>query len=74
MWRHRLRREMSPRTFRVVPGIRAAGAERHDQPTPVTPEQALADGADLLVIGRAVTLAADPAKAAAELLEGLDEA
>jgi orotidine-5'-phosphate decarboxylase len=67
-------REMSPRTLRVVPGIRAAGSERHDQPNPVTPDQALADGADLLVIGRAVTLADDPARAAVELLGGLDGA
>lgn len=61
-------REMSPRTLRVVPGIRAEGAERHDQPNAVTPQVALAEGADLLVIGRAVTLADDPASAAASLL------
>ena len=60
-------RELSPRTFRVVPGIRAAGAERHDQPLAVTPAEALDAGADLLVIGRAVTLADDPAAAAAAL-------
>lgn len=65
-------RELSPRTIRVVPGIRAPGADTHDQPNPVTPAQALADGADLLVIGRAVTLADDPAAAAAELFESLD--
>ncbi len=64
-------RELSPRTMRVVPGIRAAGAERHDQPNPVTPAEALAEGADLLVIGRAVTLADDPAAAAAALFENL---
>lgn len=60
-------RQMAPRTMRVVPGIRAAGAERHDQPKAVTPAIALAEGADLLVIGRAVTLADDPAAAAAAL-------
>jgi len=65
-------RELSPRTMRVVPGIRAAGAERHDQPMPVTPADALAEGADLLVIGRAVTLADDPAAAAAALLGDLE--
>ncbi len=65
-------RELSPRTLRVVPGIRAAGAERHDQPTPVTPAEALGEGADLLVIGRAVTQSDDPAAAAAELLGNLD--
>ncbi|MEM7341777.1 MAG: orotidine-5'-phosphate decarboxylase [Actinomycetota bacterium] len=60
-------RELSPRTLRVVPGIRAAGADVHDQPRAVTPAAALAEGADLLVIGRAVTLADDPAAAAASL-------
>ncbi len=66
-------RELSPRTLRVVPGIRAEGADRHDQPNAVTPELALAEGADLLVIGRSVTLADDPAAAAADLLGDLDE-
>lgn len=64
-------RELSPRTQRIVPGIRAAGAERHDQPLAVTPEAALDEGADLLVIGRAVTLADDPPAAAAALFAGL---
>ncbi len=66
-------RELSPRTLRVVPGIRAAGAERHDQPQAVTPAEALQQGADLLVIGRAVTLAADPAAAAAALFAGFSD-
>lgn len=64
-------RELSPRTQRVVPGIRAAGAERHDQPLAVTPAEALDAGADLLVIGRAVTLADDPPAAAAALFAGI---
>ncbi|MFV0257261.1 MAG: orotidine-5'-phosphate decarboxylase [Acidimicrobiales bacterium] len=64
-------RQMSPRTLRIVPGIRAAGAERHDQPRAVTPTEALAWGADVLVIGRAVTLAHDPAAAAAALFTDL---
>lgn len=64
-------RELAPRTMRVVPGIRAAGSEKHDQPKAVTPSEALNEGADLLVIGRAVTLAEDPAKAAAELFSDL---
>ncbi len=59
--------ELAPRTMRVVPGIRAEGAERHDQPKAVTPKEALDAGADLLVIGRALTLAENPAQAAEEL-------
>jgi orotidine-5'-phosphate decarboxylase len=65
-------RELSPRTMRVVPGIRAEGGEKHDQPLAVTPAEALSEGADLLVVGRAVTLADDPAAAAAELFGSLE--
>lgn len=64
-------REMAPRTLRVVPGIRAVGGDRHDQPKAVTPAEALNEGADLLVVGRAVTLADAPAMAAAELFADL---
>jgi orotidine-5'-phosphate decarboxylase len=44
----------------VVPGVRAAGAAAHDQARVVTPARALEDGADYLVVGRAVTEAVDP--------------
>jgi orotidine-5'-phosphate decarboxylase len=66
-------RELSPRTMRVTPGIRAAGGDSHDQPHPLTPAEALEEGADLLVVGRAVTLADDPAAAAAELFADLPD-
>jgi orotidine-5'-phosphate decarboxylase len=51
----------------VVPGIRLPGGAAHDQARVGTPAEALAAGADLLVIGRAVTAAADPEAAAAAL-------
>lgn len=63
--------ELAPRTLRVVPGIRAAGGDRHDQPKAATPAEALDAGADLLVVGRAVTLADDPAAAASALFTDL---
>ena len=44
----------------LVPGIRPAGAATHDQARIVTPESAAAEGARYLIIGRAVTEAADP--------------
>jgi orotidine-5'-phosphate decarboxylase len=49
----------------VVPGIRPAGSATHDQARVGTPGQAIVDGATWLVIGRAVTAAADPVGAAA---------
>jgi len=51
----------------VVPGIRLAGGAAHDQARVGTPAEAIAAGADLLVIGRAVTAADDPQAAAAAL-------
>lgn len=48
----------------LCPGIRPAGAGNDDQRRVMTPAEAIAAGADYLVIGRPVTLAADPAQAA----------
>jgi orotidine-5'-phosphate decarboxylase len=58
-------RELAPRLKRVVPGIRLPGGPRHDQARAATPQEAVANGADLLVIGRTVTAAEDPIAAAA---------
>jgi orotidine-5'-phosphate decarboxylase len=50
--------------FRLVtPGIRPAGGTTHDQARIVTPADALANGADHLVIGRSITHAPDPVAA-----------
>lgn len=64
-------RALVPRLVKVVPGIRPAGSDAHDQARAATPQQAIDGGADLLVIGRAVTQADDPAAAAQALAEGL---
>jgi len=58
-------RELAPRLKRVVPGIRLPGDAHHDQTRTASPQDAAANGADLLVVGRAVTAAADPLAAAA---------
>ena len=55
----------------VTPGVRLAGGELGDQKRVMTPERALAAGADLLVIGRPSTGAADPAEAAKAIAAGL---
>jgi orotidine-5'-phosphate decarboxylase len=52
-----------PEGFFVVPGVRPAGAEASDQKRVVTPRQALDSGASILVIGRPITGADDPAAA-----------
>lgn len=57
-------RELAPRLTRIVPGIRPAGAPRHDQGRAATPREARDAGADILVIGRPVTGAEDRVAAA----------
>lgn len=64
-------REKWPESFLVVPGVRPAGGDLSDQKRVVAPRQALDDGASVLVIGRPITAAADPAKAIAEIAASL---
>ncbi|MER6001784.1 orotidine-5'-phosphate decarboxylase [Nonomuraea angiospora] len=58
----------------ITPGVRPAGADTQDQARVATPEQALADGADLLVIGRPITASPDPGAAAAAIASSLRRA
>jgi orotidine-5'-phosphate decarboxylase len=66
-----VRAEVGPGVELITPGVRPAGAAHGDQSRVATPEQALADGADLLVIGRPITGAPDPGAAAAAIAESL---
>lgn len=59
-----IRTALGAKPFLVVPGIRPAGAEPGDQKRVMTPAQAMQAGADVLVIGRPITQAADPVAAA----------
>lgn len=69
-----LRADLGPDFMLVVPGVRPAWAAGGDQKRVATPQAALADGADVLVIGRPVTAAADPAAAARRIAAELTEA
>jgi orotidine-5'-phosphate decarboxylase len=60
-------KRQAPELLAVVPGIRPTGTARDDQARAATPRDALDAGADLLVVGRAITAADDP-EAAAEAL------
>lgn len=65
-------RKALPRSFlTVVPGIRPKDAAAQDQKRIATPGAAIAAGADVLVIGRAITGAADPVAAARAIRESL---
>jgi orotidine-5'-phosphate decarboxylase len=54
----------APRITAVVPGIRPEGVPTHDQSRVATPGSAIRSGADILVVGRAITHADNPAEAA----------
>ena len=64
-----IRRSLEPPFLIVTPGIRPAGAAAGDQKRVATPADAVAAGADYLVVGRPVTQAPDPVAAFAQLLD-----
>lgn len=66
-----VRREVGPDVVLVTPGVRPEGADHGDQARVATPLQALSRGADLLVIGRSITAAADPGEAAHAIARAL---
>lgn len=59
-----VREAVGPDIRLVTPGVRPIGGDLGDQQRVATPRQALADGADLLVIGRPITGAVSPGQAA----------
>lgn len=62
-----LRRAFGKDFLIVTPGVRPAGAAAGDQKRVLTPKDAIAAGADCLVVGRPITESSDP-KAAAEAI------
>jgi orotidine-5'-phosphate decarboxylase len=59
-----LRQVLGPDMLIVTPGIRSLGSKADDQARPVTPSEAIAAGANYIVVGRPITRAADPRQAA----------
>jgi orotidine-5'-phosphate decarboxylase len=69
-----LRKETGPSTLLVIPGIRPTGSAIGDQRRIATPAEAIARGASMLVVGRPVTRAYDPAEAARAILQEIEHA
>jgi orotidine-5'-phosphate decarboxylase len=68
-----LRREYGPGLLIVTPGIRPVWAAAQDQKRIMTPAEAVAKGADYLVIGRPITGAPSPNEAFLKVVEELDQ-
>jgi orotidine-5'-phosphate decarboxylase len=58
----------------VTPGIRPQGTDAQDQTRAVTPQRAIKDGADYLVVGRPITRASDPRAAAIAIAQEIARA
>ena len=58
----------------VVPGIRPKGSDPDDQKRVLTPQEAMAAGADFIVVGRPIARAESPERAARAILDSLDTA
>jgi len=69
-----LRGEIGPAPLLVVPGIRPAASDHHDQARAETPARAIACGASLLVVGRPIREAADPVARAREISAEIEAA
>ena len=69
-----LRAELGGEALLVIPGIRPSGSEIGDQKRVATPRAAIEQGASMLVVGRPITRAVNPAQAAESILEEIARA
>jgi orotidine-5'-phosphate decarboxylase len=67
-----VRAAVGPGPLLVVPGVRPAGASLGDQARVATPAAAVRAGADVIVVGRPLREASDPAAAAEEIAREID--
>ena len=67
-----LRQRFGPDPVLIVPGVRALGSALDDQRRTATPGEAIRQGASLLVVGRPITRAVDPQRAAEAILVEID--
>ncbi len=67
-----IRREFGEKFVIVTPGIRPSGAEAADQKRIAMPAQAVKNGSNYLVVGRPIVEAADPLKAAKDIVEEIN--
>ncbi len=69
-----IRKVCGPDFLLVTPGIRPAASDVQDQHRVITPQEAMRQGADYLVVGRPITNAADPRAAAENILSAMADA
>jgi orotidine-5'-phosphate decarboxylase len=70
----RVRAAVGPTALIVTPGIRLPSDDAGDQARVATPQSAIAAGADYLVVGRPITGADDPRRAAQMFVASIEEA
>ncbi len=66
-----LRKQVPPGFLLITPGIRIPGSPVHDQRRTATPQEAIRQGADYLIVGRPILEASDPVQAVAQILEDM---
>jgi len=69
-----IRALVGPKMLLVTPGVRARGDASNDQKRFASPAEAIRDGADHLVVGRPITRAEDPRRAAEAIVAEIEEA
>lgn len=67
-----IKKEIGKDFIVVTPGVRPLWAEEGDQKRVLTPKQAIAEGADYIVVGRPIIEAPDPALAAKKIIEEME--